>query len=408
MNNLYNHYIDHLEKVILPFWERALDLKYGGVYTCFDNTGSKLVSKNKYTWSQGRFVWIWTRLSRLLKKSDYLEQAKKTIDFLWDHSILENGNCAFLLSESGEVIERDNSFYADCFVVLGFTEYARTTKDYQVLENALILYDRILDRIKKGTIRSEPYPIPNGFKAHGVPMILLNVSQELGEALEFLGHVRAEEVNQVSYRLADEIMKDFYFDDFHIAEMIPANKQVNTDLLLCRHINPGHTLEDMWFVMTTARKFNNSDWIDRAVLAIKKAVELGWDQEFGGLFRYVDMEGGQPKGVFEDDPYQRLVLDTWDTKLWWPHSEALYATLFAFQLTGDEYLKNLYLKIHEYTFRTFPNPDLNIGEWIQIRDRMGNPLEKLVALPVKDPYHIIRNMILIIELLGKSEELRSV
>ena len=38
-------------------------------------------------------------------------------------------------------------------------------------------------------------------------------------------------------------------------------------------------------------------------------------------------------------------------------------------------------------------------EWIQIRTREGYPQEKVVALPVKDPYHIIRNVILIIELL---------
>lgn len=39
-------------------------------------------------------------------------------------------------------------------------------------------------------------------------------------------------------------------------------------------------------------------------------------------------------------------------------------------------------------------------EWVQIRTRSGQPEEKVVALPVKDPYHIIRNLILILELLN--------
>ena len=34
-------------------------------------------------------------------------------------------------------------------------------------------------------------------------------------------------------------------------------------------------------------------------------------------------------------------------------------------------------------------------------DREGCPQNKTVALPVKDPYHIIRNLILIIEALEK-------
>ena len=37
----------------------------------------------------------------------------------------------------------------------------------------------------------------------------------------------------------------------------------------------------------------------------------------------------------------------------------------------------------------------------KIRTREGRPQEKVVALPVKDPYHIIRNVILIIELLER-------
>ena len=55
--------------------------------------------------------------------------------------------------------------------------------------------------------------------------------------------------------------------------------------------------------------------------------------------------------------------------------------------------------VFEYVFRIFPNPDRTVGEWIQIRDRQGVPLEKCVALPVKDPYHILQDVMLIIELL---------
>ena len=49
----------------------------------------------------------------------------------------------------------------------------------------------------------------------------------------------------------------------------------------------------------------------------------------------------------------------------------------------------------------FINPDRSIGEWIQILTREGRPQEKVVALPVKDPFHIIRNLLLICELLSE-------
>ena len=62
-----------------------------------------------------------------------------------------------------------------------------------------------------------------------------------------------------------------------------------------------------------------------------------------------------------------------------------------------------YLEIHDrtldYVKKHFINPDRSIGEWIQILTREGKPQEKVVALPVKDPFHITRNLLLICELL---------
>jgi N-acylglucosamine 2-epimerase len=84
------------------------------------------------------------------------------------------------------------------------------------------------------------------------------------------------------------------------------------------------------------------------------------------------------------------------------HSEAIYALLLALAELEEPWVEEWFWKVHEYTFRTFPNPDKSVGEWIQIRDRQGRPEAKVVALPVKDPYHIMRNILLIIELLSQA------
>jgi N-acylglucosamine 2-epimerase len=42
-----------------------------------------------------------------------------------------------------------------------------------------------------------------------------------------------------------------------------------------------------------------------------------------------------------------------------------------------------------------------VGEWIQIRNRKGEPEEKVVALPVKDPFHVTRVFIHIINCLER-------
>jgi N-acylglucosamine 2-epimerase len=158
----------------------------------------------------------------------------------------------------------------------------------------------------------------------------------------------------------------------------------------------------MWFVMHQAVAKGNQEIVARAARVILRTLEIGWDREMGGLFCFADQDGGKPRGSVAGVKGEKMVhklLNDWDNKLWWPHSEALYSTLLAFTLTSDDRLFEWYKRIRAYTFDTFPNPDEDVGEWIQIRDRGGVPQEKVVALPVKDPFHIIRNLILIIELL---------
>jgi N-acylglucosamine 2-epimerase len=125
------------------------------------------------------------------------------------------------------------------------------------------------------------------------------------------------------------------------------------------------------------------------------------------LLLFVDQDSGEPKGnvaEYKNHILLNKVVSDWQCKLWWPHSEALYTSMLAYNITNDNFFSNMYNKVHEYTFSTFPNKNKDIGEWIQIRDRKGNSINKTVALPVKDPFHVMRNVILIIELLSKCKK----
>jgi N-acylglucosamine 2-epimerase len=149
---------------------------------------------------------------------------------------------------------------------------------------------------------------------------------------------------------------------------------------------------------------NKPQYISKIAAITKNTFEIGWDNEYGGLLHYCSVTGGEPVGCgegVEDQPMYHQLLNSWGDKLWWVHSEALYTTLLCYERTGDQEFLNLYKKVFDYTYEIFPNPDREIREWIQIRQRNGEPQNKVVALPVKDPYHIVRNYILIIELLYK-------
>jgi hypothetical protein len=86
-----------------------------------------------------------------------------------------------------------------------------------------------------------------------------------------------------------------------------------------------------------------------------------------------------------------------DKKLWWPHTEALYALLLVHRLTGEAWCAEWYDKVHAWAFSHFRMP--GVGEWRQRLTREGQPTSEVVALPVKDPFHLPRAAILIMQLL---------
>lgn len=414
-------YRSHLERVILPFWlDNTLDERRGGLFNCVDNVTGERASEDKFVWSQARWAWTAAHAARLADRgllgvdADRLRRhAKLTADFLLEHAFLPGsgalrGNVAYLLGADGEQREfvpglgHDISFFADCFVTLALTGVARATGEGSYLDEALGVYASVRERLASGHVRSEPYPLPRGARAHAWPMIMLNVAQELERALRAAADPRADRLAADALTDMDSVLVDFVTPDDLVAEVLVPGDDGS---LLARHITPGHAIESMWFVLEQALTHGRLDAVARAKRVIEASYAAGWDREHGGLFRYVvpervggEVVGTRPLGT-PQGPFEKLIVDTWDTKIWWPHTETLYATLLASEATGDGAMQALHDETFSYTFATFPNPDARVGEWIHIRDRLGRPLQKVVGLPVKDPYHVTRNLLLLVELL---------
>lgn len=399
-----------LGESILPFWWRTLDREQGGVFNCWNNEGTQLVRRDKFTWSQGRFAWLWSRLADLSARdgipgteAEYLAQAQKTVEFIEAHAFLPDGRCAFLLSESGEVKEAlpgagpAPSIYADCFVAMGLAEFARVARDPARLHAAARLMDSIGARVSSGNFLTHPDPIPPGYRSHAIYMIQLNVALVVHAAAVALGDPHASAARARSSALAATIFETFLRPGGRLVELWP-DHETDHDTLLARHLNPGHALECLWMLLSVAVREGRSDWIGRATEAVLYQFERGWDGEHGGVLHYVDHAGGPPCGRRGNAPYEKSVEGSWSTKLWWVHSEAIYTSLLLYRVTGNLEARRWCERVLEYTLRVFPQRDPAFGEWIQIRDRAGLPLDRVVALPVKDPYHIVRNFIQVLEL----------
>jgi N-acylglucosamine 2-epimerase len=403
----------HLENDVLAWWlANGPDRKYGGVLTCFSNAGGTLVSTDKYTWSQGRWTWLMARLSRAGRRGlisvdadDLLDQAVSTAEFLARYALLPGGSTAYVTTQDGKPKpylpdgDPHASVFADLFAALGFAglqqeldEAGRSVgRPWAELAEELLISAH--ERVVAGTAKNEPYPVDPRFRCFAEPMMLMHTAAQIHAAN---GSERSREIATDAARTA---LDGGFATGVDVHDLAPRRPGLD-DTLLARHRTPGHLLEFLWFLSEAAKQVpglaevaERPDWMTEAALG---ALNLGWDTRDGGLLRYVDAEGGAPRGDRIGDRYEELVVRTWDTKLWWPHAEALYATALLAARYGNSELGGWHDRIRDYTFRTFPEGPGR--EWIQIRGRDGRPLDEVVALPVKDPFHIARALLLLVEL----------
>lgn len=374
----------HLLDDIMPFWERhGFTSQRPGIDTCLTDDGT-LLSEDRYLWSQLRAIWTFSALYRRIEqRPEWLQHARDIFDFAAAHGRDDASHWVFRVSPDGQIRTGATSIYAEGFAILGLTELYRAGGDERALQLAMETFEQVLPRLARwNEMPTTPYDIPPGMKAHGVSMIFSHAFDSLAEAT---GDPRIAEAAWFHCR---EVM-----DHYLQPESGLLYEYVNLDSSLAdtpagRTIVPGHAIESMWFQLHQLQKRGDTDRRDRALAAIRRHVEAGWDDEYGGLLLGLDAAGKSP-----------IYWGFHDTKVWWPATESLYALLLAHTLCEEPWCLDWYRRVHDYSFTHYP--DAEHGEWRQRLDRQGRPITDVVALPVKDPFHLPRSLIASIELLDK-------
>lgn len=140
-----------------------------------------------------------------------------------------------------------------------------------------------------------------------------------------------------------------------------------------RCVNPGHSMENSWFLMNEAIYSGNKALLEKALNILDWSLELGWDKQYGGFIYFTDIDGR---------PCEQL---EWDMKLWWVHNEALIATLLAYGLTGEKKYFDMFEKVHAYAFGHFA--DKEYGEWYGYLHKDGTVSHTQKGSMWKGPFH---------------------
>jgi len=376
IDELIGIYRDGLLEDVIPFWIRhSVDEEYGGYMFSVDRDGS-IIDTDKAVWLQGRFAWMLATLYTTVEpRAEWLRLAKHGVDFLNAHCFDDDGRMFFLVTREGEPLRKRRYIFSETFAVIAYAAYAQAAGDPALLRAAEDLFRRVTELVTTpGALPPKVDPAVRPMKGLAVSMILIATAQALREA-----GGDPDLCSGWIDRCIDEIERDFMKPDLRaVLETVGPNGEF-LDHFDGRMLNPGHSIEAAWFILEEARVRGN----DARLRALGETIlewmwAWGWDAEYGGLFYFRDVK--------------RLpVQEYWhDMKFWWPHNEAIIATLLAYHLTGDAKYAAMHEQVHEWAYARFP--DAEHGEWYGYLHRDGRLSVPLKGNTWKGCFHVPRMM----------------
>lgn len=370
-----DRYQDDLKENILPFWlKHGLDRVHGGVYTCVDRDGT-LIDSTKSVWFQGRFGFICAyAYNNIEANEEWLRASKSCVDFIEQHCFDTDGRMYFEVTAEGKPVRKRRYVFSECFAAIAMSEYSIASGDRSYAQKALTLFKQILHFINTKGILEPKYCEGVEMQGHSITMILINTAARIREAIP------AVELDEQISLSIETLQRYFIHPEFEaLLETVGPNGEF-IDTIIGRTINPGHCIETAWFLLEEA-KYRGGDpqLTEVAVKILDWSWKWGWDKEYGGLINFRDC-----KGLPVQDYSQ-------DMKFWWPQTEAIIATLYAYEATGEERFLHMHQQISDWTYAHFP--DAEYGEWYGYLHRDGTVAQPAKGNIFKGPFHIPRMMI---------------
>lgn len=404
---------EHLTMELLPFWlDRCRDEENGGFITHWDKDGADSGEDEKSMLAQMRTIYTFSSAHRAGygggRCADY---AKHGVDFvidkMWDE---EYGGFYWTTNRKGEVAIDKKILYGLSFAMYSLSEYTLATGDERGQEYA----EKVFDLVKKhcaDTMYGGYFEMFErnwdlcGPGAGGGDRKTLDVHMHLMEAFTTLYectgksiHKRTliEDIDLLLKRILHpeyatgipqftpcwEIAPQIKFDiiwgwDRYEEGGQKANAEDNT--------SAGHNVEFAW-LLAHATDIMGEGWEEYKDV-IKKATDHGKvngiDPEYGGVYT----EGPHAGGVHDIE------------KEFWQQAEVMIGMLEASLRFGPEEYWPAYVNVHRFVFDKMINHE--VGEWLPLLSREGEPVWSHMSHSWKVNYHTVRCMVQCIERLKK-------
>jgi len=293
----------------------------------------------------------------------------------------------FQLNKRGSGLRKRRYAYTEFFASMAFAQWHKLSGDESAGAESLRLFHLACGDMRGGRAPGK-VELTRPAQSLGAPMITLGVAHVLEDCLAEQD-VEAERVEAVR-RLREEFL---HAGSGCLLECVGPHGEF-LDHMDGRQVNPGHAIEAAWFLMEEHRRRPDDGLLADALKVLDAAWELGWDPAHGGLLSLVDIHGEPQQEVFAE------------LKYWWPHCEAIIASLFAGLLTGDERYLERWRLVHDWAHERFVDPEF--GEWYGYLRRDGSVMNSAKGNLWKGPFHVPRMQLLAAELCAALSEERRV
>ena len=368
-------YKSDLTENIMPFWlKNGLDRQNGGVYTCLNRDGS-LMDTTKSVWFQGRFAFTCAyAYNNVEKRPEWLDAAKKTLDFIEKYCFDDDGHMYFSVTADGRPLRKRRYVFSETFAAIAMSEYALATGDKIYAEKAMHVFNDIQRFLSTPGYLTPKFEAGVELQGHSIIMILINVASRLRTVCD-----DPKLTAQIDDSI-EKLRKYFIHPEFKcLLETVGPNGEF-IDTNLTRTINPGHCIETAWFIMEEAAHRGWDEDLKQLSLQIFDwSWDWGWDEEFGGIINFRDCRNLPPQDYSQD------------MKFWWPQCETIIMTLYAYLATGAEKYLEMHKTISDWTYKHFP--DAEFPEWYGYLHRDGTVAQPAKGNLYKGPFHIPRMMV---------------
>jgi len=361
---------------VMPFWLRhGMDREHGGIITSLDRDGT-VVDTDKSVWFQGRAGWMFATLYNTIKRrAEWLEAARSCVEFSRRHCFREDGKMWFSVTCDGRPLRMRRYVYSESFAAIAFAAYAKASGDARAAEDAVKTFATYLHYSFEPGVMTLKFEATRPAKSIGPHMIGIATAQELRANLGDVS-VAGRTCTEWIDRSIAEIERDFMKPEHGALMEVVAPDGGVIDHFDGRTLNPGHAIEAAWFIMHEGKLRSDPRLVRIGLTILDWMWARGWDEECGGIYYFRDLRG-------------LPVQEYWhDMKFWWPHNEAIIATLLAWMLTGDAKYARWHQMAHDWSFAHFADPEH--GEWYGYLHRDGSVSSSLKGSLWKGPFHLPR------------------